>query len=122
MPLSPPGPCSLPALARWGEDILHTMTAFWKCDLSKPLAESFTFDLGGGGWGNDEAQNYTNSPENAFVKIEGEEDVLVVRAIARPDGKVTSARLVSRQTFERSKGYVSARITVPLSGEYRFGS
>lgn len=96
------------------------MTTYWRCDLSRPLAELFTYDLGAGGWGNDEAQEYTDSPETAFVRHDGDGDgegVLVVRACALPDGKFTSARLISRQTLERPRGYVSARIVVPLARE-----
>ncbi len=74
---------------------------------------NWTYDLGGGGWGNGEMQVYTNEPENARL----EKGLLVIEA--RKDNldgggvQFTSARLKSQglQTFQY--GRIEARIKVP---------
>src|SRR5689334_21636658 len=55
-----------------------------------PNPSNWNFDLGGGGWGNNEAQSYTNSPINVFHDGKGH---LVIRAIRDAAGAYTSARL-----------------------------
>src|ERR1700675_1882979 len=57
---------------------------------SPPDATRWNYDLGGGGWGNGEAETYTNSPQNVFQDGKGN---LVIRAIRDASGNFTSARL-----------------------------
>ena len=74
---------------------------------------NWTYDLGGGGWGNGEMQVYTNEPENARV----ENGLLVIEArkenIESGGFQFTSARLKTQglQTFQY--GRIEARIKVP---------
>ncbi len=74
---------------------------------------NWTYDLGGGGWGNGEMQTYTNAPDNARV----ENGLLVIEARKEDNGqggfKFTSARLKTQglQTFKY--GRIEARIKVP---------
>jgi beta-glucanase (GH16 family) len=74
---------------------------------------NWTYDLGGGGWGNGEMQTYTNAPENARV----ENGLLIIEARKEDNGqggfKFTSARLKTQglQTFQY--GRIEARIKVP---------
>ena len=55
-----------------------------------PDPRKWNFDLGGGGWGNGEAEVYTNSPNNVFQDGRGN---LVIRATRDASGNYTSARL-----------------------------
>ena len=76
-------------------------------------ASNWTYDLGGGGWGNGEAQIYTDLPENARV----ENGLLIIEARKETNenggANFTSARLKTQglQTFQY--GYIEARIKVP---------
>jgi len=85
---------------------------------SPPDPTKWNYDLGGGGWGNHEAETYTNSPNNVFQDGNGN---LVIRAIRDASGNYTSARLqtgapgASTQTADNSwqYGMVVARIKLP---------
>src|SRR5579864_1679050 len=56
-----------------------------------PDPANWNYDLGNNnGWGNGEAEVYTNSPNNVFQDGQGN---LVIRAIRDPSGNYTSARL-----------------------------
>ncbi|HKS10427.1 MAG TPA: glycoside hydrolase family 16 protein [Pyrinomonadaceae bacterium] len=70
------------------------------------------FDLGGGGWGNNELQNYTNRPENARVA----NGLLTIEARRENFGgnQFTSARLKTqgKQSFGINT-WVEARINAP---------
>jgi beta-glucanase (GH16 family) len=73
----------------------------------QPPPPSWGYDLGSRGWGNDEQETYTDSRVNSFLDGSGH---LVIRAVREPDGKWTSARLVTRGHFSRAYGTFSARI------------
>ena len=75
-------------------------------------AANWGFDLGGGGWGNNELQNYTSRPENARIS----NGMLVIEARRENLGgnAFTSARLKTQG--KRSFGvntWVEARINAP---------
>ena len=85
-----------------------------------PDATKWNYDLGNnGGWGNGEAEVYTNSPNNVFQDGKGH---LVIRAIRDSSGNFTSARLqtgspgASTQTADLSWQYgrIEARIQLPF--------
>lgn len=72
---------------------------------------NWTYDLGGWGWGNGEAQYYTDRPENAWVR-----DGLLVIALRQEkyeDSYYTSARLKTQGLREFQYGRIEARIKVP---------
>lgn len=77
---------------------------------------NWTYDLGGGGWGNGEMQTYTDSTDNARV----EDGMLVITAqkdaLEGGGFNFTSARLKTQglQTFKY--GRIEARIKVPEGG------
>lgn len=92
-------------------------SAYWSptFDPSVPIWQYFEQETGQHGWGNNEAQNYTNSPTNAFFTPNGQ---LVLRAIAQHNApsreqQFTSARLVSDQKLQRDSGCLIARLTAP---------
>jgi len=72
---------------------------------------NWTYDIGGWGWGNGEAQYYTDRPENARV----ENGLLVIEARFErfQDSYYTSARLKSQGLQEFQYGRIEARIKVP---------
>ncbi len=80
----------------------------------------WTAETGGGGWGNEELQYYTNNIENAYHDGAGS---LVITAIRKDlpltfncwygQCEYTSARLVTKQKFNRKYGRFEARIKIP---------
>ncbi len=73
--------------------------------------ENWTYDIGGWGWGNGEAQYYTDRPENARVN----NGLLVIEARQEQfeNSYYTSARLLTQGLQEFQYGYIEARIKVP---------
>jgi uncharacterized protein (TIGR03437 family) len=86
---------------------------------SAPDPAKWNYDLGGGGWGNGEAETYTNSPRNVFQDGKGS---LVIRAIRDAAGNYTSTRLqtgspgASTHTTDGNWqfGRIVARIKLPF--------
>lgn len=74
-----------------------------------PNSKNWNYNLGAGGWGNNELQTYTNSSENVIV-----EDGLL-KIIAKKDGSgaYTSARIKSENLFEFTYGTVEVRAKLP---------
>ena len=73
--------------------------------------DNWTYDMGGFGWGNGEAQYYTNEPENSRV----ENGLLVIEARFEryENSYYTSARLKTQGLQEFQYGRVEARTKVP---------
>jgi len=83
---------------------------------SSPDASKWTFDIGGGGWGNNELETYTNRTQNAFIK----DGTLVIQArketYTGPDNiprDYTSARLKTLGLAQWTYGRVGARMKLP---------
>jgi beta-glucanase (GH16 family) len=72
---------------------------------------NWTYDIGGWGWGNGEAQYYTDRPENARIQ----DGVLVIEARFEQfeNSYYTSARLKTEGLQEFQYGYIEARAKVP---------
>jgi beta-glucanase (GH16 family) len=72
---------------------------------------NWTYDIGGWGWGNGEAQYYTDRPENARTQ----NGLLVIELREEPfeDRFHTSARLKTQGLREFQYGRIEARIKVP---------
>jgi beta-glucosidase len=85
---------------------------------SAPDPKNWNYDLGGGGWGNAEAETYTNSTDNSFQDGKGN---LVIRALRDGGGRYTSARLqtgspgASTHTADGNWQYgrIEARLKLP---------
>ncbi len=85
-------------------------------DGSRPDPSRWVHELGGGGWGNQELETYTDRPENA--RIEGGALVITARAekLTGSDGiarDYTSARLKTLGRFSQAYGRFEARIRIP---------
>ena len=97
---------------------------------TSPSPELWTIETGYGfedsGWGNNEWQLYTDSPDN--VRVEGGNLVITAQCLNAPagpcgrrDGSITSARIKTQVYdcnegkcgFEQEKGRVEARIKLP---------
>lgn len=72
---------------------------------------NWTFDIGGGGWGNGEAQYYTNRPEN--VRVENGLLVIEARQEKFEGSYYTSARILTQGLQAFQYGRIEARIKVP---------
>jgi beta-glucanase (GH16 family) len=85
---------------------------------SSPDSTKWSFNTGGGGWGNNELEYYTSRIQNAVMDGEGR---LVISALNEkytgPDNvtrNYTSARLVTKGKFTQRFGRVEARIKLPF--------
>jgi beta-glucanase (GH16 family) len=84
---------------------------------SSPDPHRWSFDTGGGGWGNEELESYTSRPSNA--SLDGGGHLAIVARAERYTGAdgitrgYTSARLQTLNTFQFEYGVVEARIRVP---------
>jgi beta-glucanase (GH16 family) len=72
---------------------------------------NWTYDIGGWGWGNGEAQHYTDRPENA--RLQNGLLVIELRRERYEDSYYTSARLKTQGLREFQYGRIEARIKVP---------
>lgn len=80
----------------------------------------WTSEIGGGGWGNQELQHYTNSTDNVYLNGSGS---LVIKAIKldKPLSlncwygpcQYTSGRLITKGKFDLKFGRFEARIRIP---------
>jgi beta-glucanase (GH16 family) len=96
-----------------------TWTLSWSDDFdagSRPDESRWVYDLGGGGWGNQELQTYTSRADNATLR----DGALVITARAErftgSDGVArdyTSARLKTKDRFAQTYGKFEARLQVP---------
>jgi len=76
-----------------------------------PDATKWSYDLGSGGWGNSESQNYTNSASNSIVAGGS----LKITAIKEGSG-YTSARLKTQGIYDFKYGKVEVRAKMPTGG------
>ncbi|MGL4306654.1 MAG: glycoside hydrolase family 16 protein [Mycobacteriaceae bacterium] len=74
-----------------------------------PSQDFWSYDLGGGGWGNDEKQIYTDSRANSYLDGKGN---LVISAQGFGDS-VTSARITTKDKADFTFGLLEARIKMP---------
>ena len=76
-----------------------------------PDTSNWTYDLGDGGWGNEEVQTYTNDASNVII----EDGMLKITAVKDAGGNYTSARLKSENLYEFTYGRVEVRAKLPAS-------
>jgi beta-glucanase (GH16 family) len=76
---------------------------------TSPDSARWTYDLGAGGWGNNELETYTNSTDNVFQDGAGNR---VIRA-QKSGTSYTSARIKTQRRFSVTYGKVEARIRIP---------
>ncbi|RZU74443.1 beta-glucanase (GH16 family) [Micromonospora kangleipakensis] len=96
----------------------------WQDEFNAPAGtpvdqSRWRFDIGGGGWGNNEQQYYTNSTSNAVH--DGQGNLVITARKENPANyqchygrcEYTSARLLTAATFTQAYGRFEARIKIP---------
>ena len=73
-----------------------------------PDNTKWAYDLGAGGWGNNELQAYTNNAQNVII----EDGSLKITALNN-GGSYTSARIKTQGKFDQAYGRFEARIKLP---------
>lgn len=104
--------------------VIYRKLAF-KDEFNKPAnspidTSKWTAEIGGWGWGNQELQYYRNSTENVFhdgrgslvIKAKKVQPPLTLNCWYGPC-QYTSARIITKQKFERKHGRIEARIKIP---------
>lgn len=83
---------------------------------SAPDSSKWTYDLGGGGWGNQELETYTNRTANAQIQNGNLVITAQKETFTGADGitrEYTSARLKTQNLFAQAYGRFEARIKIP---------
>lgn len=75
-----------------------------------PDPSTWISELGAGGWGCGQAQHYTSAPANAQLTGDGR---LALTARREPDGRITSARLITKGRVSARHGRIEAQMLVP---------
>jgi len=87
----------------------------WSDEFNKdglPDSTKWGYNLGAGGWGNQESQYYTNRISNAVVKNGTLKIIATKEKFDSSD--YTSARLLTKNKFTFKYGKVTARAKVPF--------
>ncbi|WP_304197696.1 glycoside hydrolase family 16 protein [Flavobacterium alvei] len=79
-----------------------------------PNSSKWGYDLGAGGWGNNEPQYYTNRLDNAIVQ--GGVLKIITKKETYSGSSYTSARLLSKGKFSFKYGKVEFRAKMPSGG------
>jgi hypothetical protein len=79
-----------------------------------PNPANWGYDLGAGGWGNNEQQYYTSRPQNAVV-LNGVLKITLTKE-AYNGSAYTSARLLSKDKFSFKYGRMEVRAKLPAGG------
>lgn len=86
----------------------------WSDEFNEPAINNNTwnYDLGAGGWGNNELETYTNSTKNSFITDGG---YLVLEARQEPFGSAnyTSARMLTMGKQQFQYGRIDVRAILP---------
>ncbi|GAA4902336.1 beta-glucanase (GH16 family) [Stackebrandtia albiflava] len=86
---------------------------------TRPDPAKWRYDIGGGGWGNNELQYYTDRADNA--SLDGTGNLVITARRNNPSDfgcwygtcEYTSARLLTSQTFTQAYGRFEARMKLP---------
>ena len=92
-------------------------TSIWSEEFNvagAPDSSKWGYDLGAGGWGNNEAQYYTNRAENVIVQG----GFLKIKTIKESylGSNYTSARILTKGKFSFKYGKVEIRAKLPVGG------
>jgi beta-glucanase (GH16 family) len=79
-----------------------------------PDSSKWGYDLGAGGWGNNESQNYTNRADN--VKVENGVLKIITKKESYQGSNYTSARLKTQAKFSVQYGKIEFRAKLPIGG------
>ena len=91
-----------------------TLSLVWSEEFDTggaPDPAKWGYDTGGGGWGNNEQEYYTNRLDNAIVS--GGTLKIIAKKEAYSGSAYTSARILSKDKFSVKYGKIEARIKLP---------
>ncbi|HKP08253.1 MAG TPA: glycoside hydrolase family 16 protein [Microbacterium sp.] len=94
--------------ARYGDDAV-LFEDFDGAAGEKPNPDVWSIQTGGGGWGNNELQEYT---EDA-VALDGDGNLVITAAVPEDGSQPTSGRITSHGKWSFTFGRLSARIKLP---------
>ena len=103
-PTTPPG-----YVLAWSDEFNGT-------DGSLPDPKKWIIETGGGGWGNNELETYTNRTQNVHIQNENLVITSIKETFKGADGitrPYTSARIKTAALFEQKYGRFEARIKIP---------
>lgn len=97
--------------------VIVVSSVFWSEEFNTdgaPDPAKWGYDLGAGGWGNNESQYYTSRPENSIVQG----GVLKIKLLKESysGSNYTSARLLSKGKFTFKYGKVEISAKLPAGG------
>ncbi len=81
---------------------------------NSPNATKWMFELGAGGWGNNEYQIYTKSTDNVSTDSKGNLVITAIKTPTTPYATYTSARIITKGLFMQTYGRFEARIKLPF--------
>ncbi len=99
-----------------GLPLTATAQVVWSDEFNSgtaPDSRAWAYDLGAGGWGNSELQEYTSAPAN--VRVEGGQLIITAQQKLLQGGRrtFTSARIKTDSKLTFQYGTIEARIKVP---------
>ena len=80
---------------------------------ASPNASKWSFELGAGGWGNQEYEVYTNSPANVSTNGLGSLAITAIKKPTTPYPTYYSGRIITKGLFTQTYGRFEARIKLP---------
>jgi hypothetical protein len=89
------------------------MTLLWSDEFDGTTLNTsdWNYETGGGGWGNNELEVYTNSPSNSYLQ----DGFLHIKATKNPySGEYNSARLTTKGKQEFTYGRIDIRARMPI--------
>ena len=95
-------------------NVQKEMTLVWSDEFETagaPDASKWTYDIGAGGWGNNESQYYTNRPENVIVS-DGTLKIIAKRE-NYSGSEFTSARMLTKGKYAFKYGKIEVRAKLP---------
>jgi beta-glucanase (GH16 family) len=87
---------------------------FWSDEFEGTALDNeiWTRELGNSGWGNNELQNYTSSPNN--LQVSDGTLKIIARQESSGTSNYTSARIITNNKMEFQYGKIEARIKIPF--------
>ncbi|MBJ6109047.1 glycoside hydrolase family 16 protein [Hymenobacter sp. BT523] len=109
-PMTPPGPAT-PVTNEDARAYADYTDLVWSDEFDGAALDQskWKYDLGGGGWGNNELETYTNSTDNAYLSGGN----LYIKAIKSSSGNITSARILTSGKKDFQYGRIDVRAQVP---------
>jgi len=107
------GTTALTVLLAWAPAFVSAQVPIWADEFNGPALDSstWTYDVGGSGFGNQELQFYSARPEN--VSLQNGNLVLTARRESYSGKAFTSARLKTHGRLAFKYGHLEARIKIP---------